>query len=992
MKKLVAFFLALTFAVPCLAAPAEMSDYLITAQKDGILFGDEKGDLHENEPATRAEFLALTVRFLGLTGGENVFSDVSEDDWFSGSVASAYFCGIFSGFDDGTARPYEQVKTEDAIAILGRYYNATEHKGQYSGVSGYAADYFGYAFEKGIFSAWKHLPAPKRSITKGEIISILYRYREENSENVCFSDGYPKISDTQSFNKISADIKTVEDCAVYYALRETNDKSYNWIELSKNERGEVPVTVSINADAGKAYDLYIKAVSKSSGRTQIKEFKDVVPSAFIRGYGTQANPYVIYTEQQLSQISGFPDRSYVLGANIELSKKWTPIKAFSGALNGAGYRITGLSVEKSGTDGGLFADIAGGTVKNLTVDGDVKAKGTAGIIAGQNSGVIENCCVTGYLEVINNNAGGICGINKGEIKGCLSCLYRINAGSFAGGIAGQNNGKITECLSAAETVASQMYAGGISGQNSGGRIENCVAANVAVYNTMTYNGGKISTNRNNGEMKNNFSLDEMVSNAAQTEESADSRNGLAVSWDNLLNTEFYYSAGWDRRNWKTAENGFLMLCPKNAAEPVLESGVTPYFPKGISTAYELAAITANCKGHYVLTNDIKLELPWKTIDTKDGFSGTLDGKGYTISGLVLKGENGFFSNITGGTVKNLNFSDVSVSQSFDGGIIAACNYGYIESCTVSGSITVQKAKKIGALTGENNGRISDCCASVTVDCGSDARIGGICALNNALIERCAFSGKITQNGNNTEIGGICAADNEGYISESAADLTVSVNSGSSYVGGVCAIAQDSQIYKCASMGSCTQSGAESSSGGICAVAEGASAYNCFSTMSFASNAKTAISGGICAEANGANIQNAYSTGSIKLAGENAVAGGVCAVADSSYITQNVALNPEISAKKSACAIAAECSGCDVSDNYSCQRMRINLKQIEETERNGTVKTAGELQNAEFFLKPLSKGGLLGWDEPAWAASDTGYTLPVLTDTPLMSRPANPVYK
>ncbi len=992
MKKLLAFLLVLFFAVPCVAAPDEMNDYIITAQEDGVIFGDEKGNLHENDYATRAEFLALAVRFLGLSGGENAFSDVSDSDWFSKSVAAAYFCGIFAGFEDGTARPLEPVKTEDVIAILGRYYNATEHKGQYSGVSDYAADYFGYAFENGIFSAWKHLPAPKRSITKGEIVSVLYRFHEENSEEVCFSKGYPKLSGFQSFNKISIDIKTAEDCAVYYALCKKDDKNYNWTEFSKNVRGGTLAAISISADIGSVYDLYIKAVSKPGGRTQIKELKNVMPSAFMRGYGTQTNPYVIYTEQQLEGISCFPDRSYILGSDIELTKRWTPIKSFSGTLNGAGYRITGLSVNENGEYGGLFADIEGGNVKNLTVEGNIKAKNSAGIIAGRNNGRIESCCVTGYVEVSGNNAGGICGINKGAVSSCLSCAYRVNAGSFAGGISGQNNGEITECLSAAETVTSQMYAGGISGQNNGGRIENCVAANIAVYNTMTHNGGKISTNRNAGEMKNNVSLADMVSNAAQTEESADSHNGIEVPWENLLNADFYFSAGWDRKNWKGAENGFLLICPKKAAEPVLESGATQYLPKKISTADELAEISKNCKGHYVLGNDIVLKLPWKTIDTKEGFSGTLDGNGHKITGLVLKGENGFFSNITGGTVKNLDFSDVSVSQSLDGGVITSCNYGYIENCTVSGKISVQKAKKIGVVAGENNGRIAGCRASVTVDCVSDAQIGGICAVNNAVIERCAFSGKITQNGKNAEIGGICAADNEGYISESAADIAVFVKAESSYAGGICAVSQNSQIYKCAALGSCSQSGSESASGGICAGASGTSIYNCFSTVNLTSGADAAEAGGICAAAYGTNIQNTYSAGTIKLSGESAAAGGICAGAKNSYITQNVALNPEISAKKSAWAIAAEYSDCDVCDNYSCLRMIINLRQIEAVAKNGTVKTAGELIDTDFYLKPLSEGGLLGWDEPAWTGSGTKYPLPILSDTPLMDRLTEPIYK
>lgn len=991
MKRLLIILLIFMQITPVFAARADKnSGYLLAAKNDGIIYGDENGNLREDDEATRAEFLAFLVRFLGLSGGENTFSDVSENDWFEKYISAASFSGIFSGFSDGTARPHELITTEDAVTILGRYYNAASRKGSYGGVSEYAADYFGYAFENGIFSEWKKLPVPKHGITRGEIISILYRYKEENVQNSCFAKNYPKISDNQVFNRISIDVKTTETCEISYAVQKKGETGYSWKGFADNQpKGKADI-IYISADINNIYDVYVKAVSKDSGRTQIKEIKNVAPLAFVRGNGTAGQPYVIYTELQLLQVSRFPDKEYVLGTNIDLSEKWVPIEHFSGGFDGDGYTIKGLSVEEAGQAVGLFADIKGGTVKNLTVDGDIKAKGTAGIIAGENNGgVIEGCCATGSAEVSGNSCGGICGINKGRISNCLSCLYTVRAGSFAGGIAGQNGGSITECLSAAETVTSDMYAGGIAGQNEG-RIESCVAANIAVYNTMTYNGGKISTNRNNGKMQNNFSFSGMVSNAARTDDSADSRNGLETEWESIESSEFYSDIGWNMKNWKRANNGFILVCPKHSAEPTLESGKTPYCPKKIATADEFMEIRKNLKGHYVLTRDITLKIPWKTVDVQKGFSGTLDGNGYALCGLILKGENGLFSNITGGTVKNLKIKDVSAVGA-GGGIIAACNYGYIENCSVSGEIKTQKSSNTGGIAGENNGRIEGCLAEISF-VGENAVIGGICAVNNAVVSSSKFSGNMHMGGESSVIGGICAKDNEGYISECAVNADADITGRASRYGGICGLSTGSQIYKCASTGRCSQSVSDGYSGGICASLDGSVIYDCFSQQNLTSVAENAVSGGICAMAQDSNIQNTYYTGEIRASGENAVSGGICAKANGSFIMQNVTLSPVILGKKSSGAIAAEYSECDITDNYTCIRTLVNYRNVLSSEKNGEIKSVDELLDVEFYIKPLSENGSLGWEDTVWEIPEAPYSLPVLTDMPILESLSNPVFK
>ena len=994
MKKILTFLLILSVTLPCYAAaPRDVSEYLLKAQEDGIIFGDEKGNLHGDNEATRAEFLAIAERFWGLSGGENIFSDVTEKDWFCKSIAAANFCGIFSGTPEGEAKPRELIKTEDAVAIIGRYYNASACKGRYLGLSEYAEVYFGYAFENGFFSGWKHLPNAKQGITKEEIVSLFYRYREKNEETECFAEGYPRISSNQQFNSLSVEVMTKTDCDISYALNEKDKEDYVWIKVPETQKAGEVNAVSITADIGKTYDLYVKAVSKENGVSRISGFEDIAPLAFIKGNGSSAQPYVIYTENQLRQTEMFPEKAYILGSDIKVSESWKPIKKFSGSLDGGGYRIEGIVIDGNLQRAGLFESIEGGTVKNLTVDANISAKEIAGVIAGENNGGnIVSCCVTGTVGVSGGNGGGICGINRGKISDCLSCVYSVKAGSFAGGIAGQNRADIENCLSAAETVASDMYAGGISGTNDGGHISGCAAVNVAVYNTMTYNGGKISTNKNSGVMENNYSFADMVSNAARTEMSENSRNGLELSWDTFFDESFYTEIGWDGRKWRKARNGFKLICPKNAAEPEMERGKTAYFPQKISSADELIAIGKNAKGHYVITKDITLRAPWKTIDVKEGFSGTLDGDGHTVYNLVLKGETGMFSNITGGTVKNLNLKSVKAALNASGGVIAACNYGYIENCSVSGELETAAAEKAGAVTGENNGRIEGCSAEMAVKVsGKSVTVGGICGTNSGTIGKSSFLGSIASNSENSVIGGICGADAEGYIFESAAVLEISTEKGSSVSGGVCAVSEGTQIYKCASMGTAYQSGDEILAGGICAKQEGATVYNCFSQEKISVFAKKAFAGGICAEATASNIQNTYSSGEISITGDNGLAGGICAYAIDSFITQNVALNPVIFAKKTANAIIGDYKNCDVADNYSCQSMQKGTKSAEYGGKNGTVKSAAELLKEDFYLKQLSEGGLLGWDKDAWTEK-RGYALPVLTDTPLMENTKSPIYK
>ncbi len=997
MKKALILILIFLLSIGSVSA-LEFESYVDEAFKSGIITGDENGDFHSEKVAIRAEFATIVVRFLGLSGGVNIFSDVSDNDWFAGSISAAALHGMIAGYENAQARPYEPITCQDAVTMLGRYYNARkETVPPIDGVFDYALPYYAYALENDFFQREEYAE-PTHHITKGEILALMYEYSKQDNKKIHFLSGYPKISEQGVFNSISLDLKTNEPCSIYYSLSATSSPApkadtYLCEITEKNTVGSIHITVPMDNE----YTLFLRPVDKNGVSGKITAINNLRAFPFLSGNGTTDAPYIIFSENQLEAISQYPDRVYKLGSDIVLSKPWTPIKSFSGILDGNGCSIKNLNISESITDAGLFAVIDSGTVRNLTVYANINVKMNAGAIAGQNiNGTIRSCSVMGTVSAKTNNAGGICGINRGIIRDCLSAMYSVSADSFAGGICGQNYTFIEQCLSAAESVVSQLCAGGISGTNSGGKIYSCVAANMTVYNSMTYNSGVITTNKQNGVVDSCYSYEDVITNASYETPGRFSQSGIPISFEDLISVKFYQSIGFS--NWNTAKNGFRLPRPDKASDPVLEKGLTQYMPLPISTPSELYNMGKNEAGHYILTQNITLTTPWKTIFTQNGFSGTFDGNGYTIKNLKLGSEQGMFSNITGGTVKNLNIENASASTSVSGGILTACNYGYIINCSISGNIVTKKAGVLGAFTAENYGEISGCTAKVNITNNDDnSTTGGICGENNGVVFNTFFSGKITSSGKNVVIGGISGYCTEGYISDSFADVSAKLDNTSSYFGGICGVASGAQIYKCASSGSVTQMGQNTYTGGICGAADASSVYNCLSAAELYIGASSAYTGGICGFNSASNIQNTYSNGSIVAIGTDEVfTGGICGYSENGFVMQNVSLNPSINSSGNAGAVIGYQELSEINDNYCCERTLINSSRAVSSIKNGIAKPITTLKSADFYLRPISDGGLLGWDDTGeiWAATSkvTRYPFPVLNGVDQCQSIKTPAYK
>lgn len=163
----------------------------------------------------------------------------------------------------------------------------------------------------------------------------------------------------------------------------------------------------------------------------------------------------------------------------------TSFPYFTKTFDGGGHTISGLTVETSSYGGLFFYIVTGGTVRNLTVEGNITGDFYTGGIAGRSDGIISGCTFSGTATG-SSHGGGIAGTNKGLIAGCRVTQSTITGAIYAGGITGYNsNGEdgIIACLADGVTLECTgtgiVHLGGITG-NCFSPITACVTAPVSM--------------------------------------------------------------------------------------------------------------------------------------------------------------------------------------------------------------------------------------------------------------------------------------------------------------------------------------------------------------------------------------------------------------------------------------------------------------------------------------------------------------------------------
>ena len=226
------------------------------------------------------------------------------------------------------------------------------------------------------------------------------------------------------------------------------------------------------------------------------------------GTGTAEDPYLISSVAQLEYLrdkSNEGSASYTAHAqlvnDIDLdyasASSWIPISksySFVGTFDGNGHCIKNLySSFYQGGFVGLFGDVRGGTIKNLTVEGVIESScSNQGMIAGFSAGTnYYNCVAKGRINTNGSSSyvGGIVGkttktsSSNPVVQGCASYVDIVSNGKYTAGLVGMADYGITmENCANYGNVTGKANVGGLMGYNNreGCRITNCYVGSCEV--------------------------------------------------------------------------------------------------------------------------------------------------------------------------------------------------------------------------------------------------------------------------------------------------------------------------------------------------------------------------------------------------------------------------------------------------------------------------------------------------------------------------------
>ncbi|MEL7567813.1 MAG: GLUG motif-containing protein [Dehalobacterium sp.] len=502
--------------------------------------------------------------------------------------------------------------------------------------------------------------------------------------------------------------------------------------------------------------------SEITARAVSSEWTGNIATGFAGGTGTEADPYLISTGEQLAYFSqqvnngtNYTSQYIKLTQDILLNnmnadgtfvkpeknrKEFTPIGkengAFRGTFDGNGYKIIGIYIDKNYINYQALFGYAGtgSVIWDVGISGSIAGGNYAGSIAAYTNGIITGC-ITDCAVTINyrNYHGGIAGF-AGFDSVISNCVVSgtIEGSECVGGVVGYTEGEIIDCTDINPAVSGYKRVGGIAGYAAG--------------------------------------IDSVISNC--------SFSGTVAGTGN------YYVGGIAGQI-----EGVITECSVNATLTANNSyigGVAGY-SAGVGSKIR------DCTVSVTITE--------------------IGGGGYA-GGVAGQTE----GEITGCTVS----VSVSAPNSYIGGVAgySAGAGSIINGCTVSGTVTATAGEGyVGGVAGKTDGVITGCSNESTVtgvhhyvggivgyassgseisssssygDVSGNSEVGGVAGYTNGVIKICINTGDVT--GNNGHTGGIAGmTGNNSTVSNSYNSGAIDGGTGQGGIGGIIGYANPDTI-------------------------------------------------------------------------------------------------------------------------------------------------------------------------------------------------------
>lgn len=501
--------------------------------------------------------------------------------------------------------------------------------------------------------------------------------------------------------------------------------------------------------------------------------------------------------------------------------KWTPIgtdgSKYTGTFDGNGHTISGLYINSTAANTGMFGRIgSSAVVKNLTLADSVirSTKNYTGAITGyiDDAASVTNCHtknsvqvsaavytggITGYQDDTStltrcsnaaevtgaNNVGGISGYNWSKSSASLTDSYNrgsVSGSNLVGGICAQIyiGGTVSDVYNLgtvqATGTAGTPTAGGITGVFRWGTIKSAYNAGIVKATAKGGVAGRLEASSSSRTVQNVFYSDEYeavgnlngctIQNGTATAKTSDGLKALTSEdlGDGFAADTNGINSGYPVLAW---QNGTVKSDDPEKDDNGWQGEAAKDAPQQNDGVYQIGT---------------PAELAWfaekaaqDSTDLKAVLTADLDLNNNVWTGIGGQtADTGFAGTLDGAghTIKNLYLKN--------GKGLIPYNKGTVKNLTLAGIL--KGGDETAALTGTNAGTLEEITSNVTVTGGN--KIAGIAGNNtkDGVIKDCHNTGAVT---GESYAAGIVAY-NEGSVS--GCSNTAVITAGSTFAGGIAA--------------------------------------------------------------------------------------------------------------------------------------------------------------------------------------------------------------
>ncbi len=216
LKKCSAAFVASTVALSSFpySAMAWEDETMKKLAEVSLMSGQKTDNVEQNEPLTRAEFMALVNRMMGFTKESDdvkKYQDIAADAWYYHDVAKALEAQYIYGTDQDKMSPLDQITNQEMYAILTRITAKEEGEIQLKDVPDQTdiASWAKQGIEQAILNGYVLADAdfklnPTKQTTKADAITLLENLK--NEDRVFYYPGKYHITEARNVKILANDV------------------------------------------------------------------------------------------------------------------------------------------------------------------------------------------------------------------------------------------------------------------------------------------------------------------------------------------------------------------------------------------------------------------------------------------------------------------------------------------------------------------------------------------------------------------------------------------------------------------------------------------------------------------------------------------------------------------------------------------------------------------------------------------------------------------